>query len=200
MQCTISSIQAFFHTFVSTFHVLRKEKHKETISHLVKDILVVPSTQTQIITRSLVGPYMERGRREKAGLGLQQITTSGKILSSRCLGNEKVLDALSCILLSLRDPSEQDISSLNNMLCCLHWVLTSTLQIYFFSLGQFQLLLLPSQSPPLFKSPLIPCHLAKTFSMQSPISVPSISTPKLRIFILPISYYYFPTVSLTLGI
>lgn len=46
---------------------------------------------------------MERGRRDKVGLGLLQITTSGKILSSRCLGNEKVLDALTCILLSLID-------------------------------------------------------------------------------------------------
>lgn len=49
-------------------------------------------------------------------------------------------------------------------------------------------------------NPHIPCHLAKTFSMQHPISGPSISTPKLRIFILPFSYYYFPTVFLTLGI
>lgn len=84
--------------FISTFHALRKEEHKEAISHPVKDILVLSSTQTQIITRDLVTrAYMERGRRENTGLGLLQIPTSGNILSSRYLGNEKVLDALSCI-------------------------------------------------------------------------------------------------------
>lgn len=44
----------FFYMFSHTFHVLRKEKCKEAISHLVKNILAVPSTQTQVVTRNLV--------------------------------------------------------------------------------------------------------------------------------------------------
>lgn len=72
----------------------------------------------------------------------------------------------------------------------------SPIKTYLFSFNQFQVFLLPSQNCSPFKSLYSWSSWKDIFSVKMDFW-PYYFTPKLRKLILPLSWYYFPTVSFT---